>query len=129
MSNERPTSVSVVSWFFIISGLLAVLSAIGYVFVAVSEPNTASPVWKGVLQILIAAFLVVAGIFFLKGSAKARLFLEYSTYALAFFFLSYSVALASTWGYGPLFGAIVYLVPLFFINRALRNPKVVNFVN
>ncbi|WP_045856793.1 hypothetical protein [Teredinibacter purpureus] len=129
MSANKPTSVSVIAWFYMISGSLSILSAFAYLYVHFTRPEISSGAFIGVAQILIATLLVVAGKLFLNGSEVMRKVLELSTYALAVGLLFFSI---TTWlkSNDPSVLAMValYLTPLFFISRALRSDKVKNYM-
>ena len=129
MSADRPTSVSVVAWFFMILGVLSILSAIGYLFVHFQDPSISFGLWPGVLQIVVAGSFVVAGAQFLRGSALMRKVLEFGLYLLAIGVVAYGAGFSSNFGsLLPLASAGIYLVPLFFVVKALRSQKIRNYV-
>ena len=125
MSKERPTSVSVVGWFFLIIGGLSVLSAIGYIIVSTVNGYAIFSAWPGFVQLPIAGFVAYGGFGLLRGSAFMRQALEVSTYLIVVLLVVYSGVLArdfSSWG--PFFGFALYIIPLAFVIRALRSQRV-----
>ena len=125
MTIERPTSVSVVSWFFIIIGSLSVLSAIGYIVVSIINGISIAGAWPGFVQVLVAGFLVYGGVGLLRGSELMRKALEIVSYTLAIAILAYSVSVARDLSsLVPLFGFAMYIIPLAFVVRSLRSEKV-----
>lgn len=125
MSNERPTSVSVVGWFFMIIGGLSLLSAIGYIVASTINGNAILSAWPGFVQILIAGFIAYGGFGLLRGSAFMRQALEVSSYLIVVLLVVYSVSVArdfSSWG--PFLGLALYIIPLAFVIRALRSRRV-----
>ena len=129
MSSNRPTSVSVVAWFFMILGGLSVLSAIGYLFIHFQQPSTSFGLWPGILQIIVAGSFVIAGALFLRGSAPMRKVLEIGSYFLALGIVAYSISFSSNFGSLLPFAFIAaYLIPLFFVIRALRSQTVRTYV-
>ncbi|KZZ60091.1 hypothetical protein A3762_03710 [Oleiphilus sp. HI0125] len=130
MNSDRPTSVNVIAWFFMILGGLSILSATGYLLVYFQEPSTSFGVLPGVLQILIAGSFVVAGALFLRGSARMRQALEWGSYLLAIAIIAYGINFSSNFGSALPFAFIaIYLVPLFFVVKALRSQKVRNYAS
>lgn len=130
MINERPTSVSVVGWFFIIIGSLSCLSALGFLVVSLSGELPASRTWIGYVQLIVAGFLAYAGFQLLKGSAFMRQALEIASYALVLLIVVYGARMGldfRSW-FTALIHAI-YLIPFVFVIRALRSEKVKTFVS
>ena len=125
MTNERPTSVSVVGWFFMIIGGLSTLSAVGFIVVSFINGQSIAGVWPGYVQILIAGSVAYGGFGLLRGSAFMRQALEVASYLIVLLVLAYGVTLArdmSSWV--PFFGFAIYIVPLAFVIRALRSQRV-----
>jgi len=125
MSNERPTSVSVVGWFFMIIGGLSLLSAIGYIVASTINGNAILSAWPGFAQILIAGSVAYGGFGLLHGSAFMRQALEVSSYLIVVLLVVYSVSVArdfSSWG--PFLGLALYVIPFAFVIRALRSQRV-----
>ena len=124
MSNDRPTSVSVVAWFFIIIGALSVISAIGYIVVSMASDNVTGSALVGALQIVIAGFAAYSGYGLLRGSSVMRQALEILSYLLVLALGVYGVILArdfSSWG--PLVNSGLYIVLFAFVIRGLRVQK------
>ena len=134
VSADRPTSVDLVGWFFMISGSLSILNAIGSLLVHYQTPSNSFGLWFGVVQILVAGGFVVAGALFLRGSAPMRQALEYGAYLLAIAIIAYGIYginFSSDVHSALLFGMAVLtllLSPLFFVVKGLRSQKVRNYV-
>lgn len=129
MSIDRPTSVNVVAWFYMILGSLSILSAIAYLTVHFIEPDNSFGFWPGFVQIIIAGGFVLAGFLFLRGSARMRNFLEIGTYVLSALIIAWTINLAVEFDSPfPLLGSAIYLIPFYFVAKALRGDKVKNYV-
>ena len=125
MPNERPASVSVVGWFFVVIGGLSFMSAVGYVAVSVLEGKGVADAWPGLLQMAFAGFIAYGGFGLLRGSSSMRKALELSSYLIVVLLIIFSTIWVSTYSsWGPLISAFVYAVPLIFVIRALRSEKV-----
>lgn len=125
MSKERPTSVNVVGWFFMVIGSLSSLSAIGYILVSAVNGNAIFSAWPGFVQLLIAGFVAYGGFGLLRGSAFMRQALEVSSYLIVVLLVLYTGAVArdfSSWA--AFFSFALYIIPFAFVIRALRGQSV-----
>ena len=130
MENERPTSVNVVGWFFIIIGSFSTLSAAGYIVVTYVNSKSFLGAWPSLVQIIIASTLVYAGIGLLRGSALMRQVLELSSYGLVALLIGYIIHASQQFGtWWPLAGMLIYLIPLGFVIVALRGQKIKTYVS
>ena len=125
MSNERPTSASVVGWFFIIIGCLSVITGIGYIVVSVINGNSLGSALLGFVQIAVAGFVAYAGYGLLRGLAIMRRALEILSYLLVILFAVFGVNLArdfSSWGL--LVSSSFCMILFVFVIRELRSQKI-----
>lgn len=130
MSRERPTSVNVVSWFFIIIGTLSAISAIGYIVVGNINGGSILDSWPGLVQVVIVCALVFTGSRLLNGSEQARKVLLFSSFLLVVMFIGYSFWLYRKFeSLGPLLNLIIYLIPMFFVIKALRSKKIETYTS
>ena len=125
MPNERPTSVNVVGWFFIVIGGLSCMSAVGYLAVSILNGKGVTDAWPGLLQMVFAGFVAYGGVGLLRGSSLMRKALELSSYLIVALLIIFSTIWASDYSsWGPLISAFIYAAPLMFVIRALRSEKV-----
>ncbi|WP_257282029.1 MULTISPECIES: hypothetical protein [unclassified Endozoicomonas] len=131
MSNEIPTRVHVVSWFFMIIGSLSVLSGAGNLMVRESGDLAISIIWPVLMQIFIALMLIVGGYGLLKGSELMRKLLVRLSFLIlilmAIFYVDKSFDFSFV--YSLAIGYLFYLVPLIFVIRALQSDITKGYTN
>jgi len=148
--EKRPTSVTVISWAWIIIGALMFFSGAMAIFANNLASSNLSDIDKplmmklfpvmALIQMCIAAIGFYSGIRFLKLVQWARLYLEILTWIVALFLIGFMIFFftqLSSFGVEEAPGQIdivmyvmssviflVYGFPLFFMLRALRSEKV-----
>ncbi|AFJ02644.1 hypothetical protein Q7C_1495 [Methylophaga frappieri] len=153
--EKRPTSVSVIAWAWIVIGFLMLISAtLGLFAHLVTSGYFSESDWQfttylyptiALTQIAVAIMGLVAGIFFLKMRPWARFTLEILTWLsillLAGFFFFVMMKILNMGSvdasHAPQIVSIfmtfamilMYGLPLFFVLRRLRSPKVRLAVN
>jgi len=131
---ERPTSVSVIGWTFIVLGGLSLVSGSLALFLLLSKDVGPAP-WQILLQGVVAGAALIGGVYFLKGNRTARYVLEAIAWlalvALVWFYSGISPQLSSD----PAGIAVVVLnflvmvVPLVLILYFIRKRKVMEYLN
>ena len=130
MANDRPTSASVIGWFFIIIGALSIVSAIGYIVVSMIGDTALGSAWLCAVQILVASFAAYSGYGLLRGSSVMRQALEILSYLLVLSLGVYGVILASDFSsWAPLINTGLYIVVFMFVIRGLRGQKVRDYAS
>lgn len=111
-----------------IAGGFAALSGVGYI-VAASMTNNSDPnPISGIAQVVIAVGLAYCGYSFMRGSETMRKILKVSSYMLICFFLYFGFGSYSDFdSVGPLLVVMIYIIPLFFVIRALRSETVKSY--
>ena len=132
---QKPTSVSVIGWFFIIIGGLSLLSGFMALFVSISqemlEVNFALMV---LLQFIVATFAVVGGIGFLKGKKSMRYLLEGIAWFLLSALILFYAKIAPNFSSEPFAIAIVVInfcifsIPIGLVIYFIRGSKVAKYL-
>jgi len=122
LKKECPTRIKVVSWFFVVFGLLAAFSAIGSVSIGIADNHSLASYWGENIQIIISFFLVYGGRKLLEGSPSMRSYLEIMSYVIIALLFVFNASFVEKFGlWGPLISFTIYLVPMIFVIRALRS--------
>ena len=130
MNKERPTSINVVSYFFIVTGTLSTLSGIGYIVATFSNGFTLINSMPAIVQVSIASSLIVAGAGLLKGSERMRNYLKIISYLIIVVFIIMGVKLSIDYNsLAPAFGFILYSVPILLVIRALSSTKLKSYTS
>lgn len=111
MHIKRPTSVSVIGWFFIVIGTLSITSGGLAFLVSISQDIPQQQGFGIVLtaQVLIAAVAVYAGVRFLKGSRSMRYVLEAIAWLLLAAIVLFYMKMAPNFMSEPIAIALVVL--------------------
>ena len=133
---ERPTSVSVIGWFFIVMGGLSVISGALALALSASLETESDlvPLWQIIVQIILASSAVIGGFYFIKGSVLSRYYLEVLTWVcliLLVYFLRNFTGFLSSGGMGAtvfIINTLVMLVPLGLILYFIRCSKVKAYI-
>ncbi len=134
---DKPRSVPIIGWTFIIVGGVTVLTSLWGLKLVLSKDIYTNPSWIVMVltQLFIAVVAIIAGVRFMKGSRMMRTILEAISWLIlgAMFWFSWGAFITlshDVLGKGiTIFNFLLFVVPITIIIYKLRGSKIRSYLD